>query len=279
MSPHTSDSDSGPVLSNPVDGAATAAPSTGLLVPSGLSALSLKVIALVLMITEHAGLYFGEWLPNGVGSVLEYPGRVVSPIFMFLMVESLRHTRSRKKYLTRLWVAAGLMTAGNLLISSAMKPISSPEHYFVEAHNIFLMLAVAASVVACWDAARAATGAGRAGFVAGAVLLSVIMLATEGGLWMLPTLYAFYLLHDRRWLMLGAFAAYSAVLAVYIFGFWNPYASLGSEAQWAQAAAIPLIALYSGLPGKRGFKWLFYLAYPAHLWIFYAASNLMVSSG
>ena len=124
----------------------------------GLSALALKSIALALMVMEHFGLYFGPWLPQHTPTILEYFGRLVAPVFIFVMLESMRHTRSRPRYLARLWVAAFLMFAGNMAISAAVRPFSQADPFFPEGHNIFLMLAVAASVVACWDSARQTIG-------------------------------------------------------------------------------------------------------------------------
>ena len=91
---------------------------------------------------------------------------------------------------------------------------------------------------------------------------------------MLPVLYIFYWLHDRRMMMLGVFSAYS--VALFAYG-WisNPEYFWILENQWAQITAVPLLALYNGERGRAGFKWLFYGIYPAHLWLFYVASNLI----
>ena len=240
----------------------------------GLSALALKSIALAFMVLEHFGFYFGPWLPQNSPTILEYLGRLVAPVFVFVMLESMRHTRSRCRYLARLWLAALLMFAGSMAVSAAVKPFSHADPFFREGHNIFLMLAVAASVVACWDGARRMAGLRRAGLIAAALALSAAMVVTEGGLMMLPVLYIFYWFHDRRVTMLGLFSAYSAALFAYGWTS-NPEHFWLLEIQWAQITAVPLIALYNGERGRAGFKWLFYGIYPAHLWLFYVVSNLM----
>ncbi|NTU72242.1 MAG: hypothetical protein HGB10_10565 [Coriobacteriia bacterium] len=240
----------------------------------GLSALALKSIALAFMVVEHFGLYFSPWLPEHTSTVLEYFGRLVAPVFIFVMLESMHHTRSRSRYLTRLWVAAMAMFAGNMAVSAAVRPFSQADPFFPEGHNIFLMLAVAASVVACWDAAKQAVGLRRAGWVLLSLALSAGMIITEGGLQMLPVLCIFYWLHDRQMMMLGVFSAYS--VALFAYG-WisNPEYFWILENQWAQLTVVPLLALYSGKRGRAGFKWLFYGIYPAHLWLFYVVSNLI----
>lgn len=241
----------------------------------GLSALALKSIALVLMVVEHFGLYFSSWLPRYAPTVFEYFGRLVAPVFIFVMLESLRHTRSRPRYLVRLWAAAGLMFAGNMAISAVVRPFSHADPFFPAAHNIFLTLAIAASVAVCWDAARRTPVLlRRIGWVLGALVLSSVMVVTEGGIVLLPVLYIFYWLHDRRAIMLGAFSVYSAALFAYGW-ISNPEYFWIFENQWAQIAAVPILALYNGQRGRAGFKWLFYAVYPAHLWLFYMVSNLI----
>ena len=73
----------------------------------GLDVFKLKLISLVFMITDHVYSYLNgpvhgyqaealwpQWIPLLT--------RFVSPLFLYLMIEGFYHTRSRKKYLTRL---------------------------------------------------------------------------------------------------------------------------------------------------------------------------------
>ena len=60
-----------------------------------ISALTLRVIALVTMLIDHIGGVFG---------IMEFRciGRISFPIFAFLIVNGCRHTHNLKKYLFRL---------------------------------------------------------------------------------------------------------------------------------------------------------------------------------
>ena len=80
----------------------------------------LKWIAVCFMTLDHIGVYCGA-LPAVAPwyGLLRVLGRIAAPIFLFCMVESLRHTRSRLRLLGRLafWnaVTALLSTAADVL--------------------------------------------------------------------------------------------------------------------------------------------------------------------
>lgn len=80
----------------------------------GLNAFQLKVIALVAMTIDHLAA-FGFELPLFAAycTPLRIIGRIAAPVFLFLLVQSARHTKSRKKFLLRLYLAGagtGLFT-------------------------------------------------------------------------------------------------------------------------------------------------------------------------
>lgn len=77
-----------------------------------MTALGLKVLGLIAMISDHAAMYMkyagilsGE---SFIFSLMRAFGRIAFPIFGFLIVEGIRHTKSVPKYLLRLFVAAVL---------------------------------------------------------------------------------------------------------------------------------------------------------------------------
>jgi len=72
----------------------------------------LKLLMLLLMVIDHIGFF----LPN-TPLWLNYIGRVVAPVFFFLLVDGFFRTSNRYNYAKRLMVAAGIMTTGNLLVS------------------------------------------------------------------------------------------------------------------------------------------------------------------
>ncbi len=89
----------------------------------GFNSAQLKTVALVFMTIDHLGAY-GTGIPmlKACYSALRLLGRIAMPLFLFALTESLRHTRSRKKFLLRLYLAGmgtGLFVTGmNLLFHS-----------------------------------------------------------------------------------------------------------------------------------------------------------------
>lgn len=80
-----------------------------------LNAFQLKVIALVCMTLDHLAA-FGSEIPlfAALYTPLRIIGRIAAPVFLFLLVQSARHTQDRKRFLLRLYLSGagvGLFTA------------------------------------------------------------------------------------------------------------------------------------------------------------------------
>lgn len=101
-----------------------------------MNTFTLKMIALVLMVVDHIGLYF-EGAPVWFG----WLGRLSYPLFLFCMVWGYQYTRNRKKFLLRLYLASLFMMAFGYLIDTYF-----PTENGYGNHNIFLpMLLVGGS--------------------------------------------------------------------------------------------------------------------------------------
>lgn len=72
----------------------------------------LKVLMLIFMLLDHIASFF-----PGAPQWFHYVGRVVLPIFLYLLVEGYFKTSSRQNYLKRLLVAAEVMFLGDIIIS------------------------------------------------------------------------------------------------------------------------------------------------------------------
>lgn len=77
-----------------------------------MNRFQLKVLMLLLMVIDHIG-----WFIPNTPIWFNYIGRLVAPVFLFLLVDGYYHTSNRYDYAKRLVVAAGVMTTGNLIIS------------------------------------------------------------------------------------------------------------------------------------------------------------------
>ena len=81
----------------------------------GLSSYQIKMIAVIFMTIDHLGAY-GFEIPvfSTYNHWLRLAGRIAMPLFLFALTESIRYTRSKPKFLLRLYLAAvgtGLFTS------------------------------------------------------------------------------------------------------------------------------------------------------------------------
>lgn len=261
-----------------------------------LDATTLKIIACVLMVIDHIHQMFAF---VGAPTWLTMIGRVVFPIFLFLMADSFHYTRDRKKFLFRLFIASTAMTIGSYVIS-----LMFPNDYVMLINNAFSTFLVAGFYMWFYDIIRDGIRNGSPKQIAKGILLCfvpiltalpvfllpaifdnpdipqsvarIIMLAimiipnvmmVEGGFLMVFVGLLFYIFRENRWIQVAILAALSVYLIIAQGGFAN--------IQWMMVfAAIPML-LYNGKPG-RGMKDFFYVFYPAHIWILYIVSTLLL---
>ena len=198
----------------------------------------LKVLAMLPMLIDHLGLAFwpeARWL--------RWIGRLAMPIFVFLLTEGFRHTRSRKKYLLRL-------TLCGLISEPAFDRFVYGQWVSWEGQSILLGLIL--TFLCLWAMNRARKTWTK---IAAVVLcaLGAELLGADYG-WVTVALgAAFFLLPREK-------AAVSYFLCLLAAG-----AAMGGIQPWMALAAIPL-GVYNGEKGKAvGYAW--YGFYPVHLLI------------
>lgn len=111
----------------------------------GLTAFQLKVVALVLMTVDHIGAFAFE-IPvvARCETCLRSVGRLAAPLFLFLLVQSLRHTRSKPRFLLRLYLA-GMCTG--LFVTLMNLCLGEVFCYFTPGNIIFTFFYVALYVI------------------------------------------------------------------------------------------------------------------------------------
>ena len=216
----------------------------------------LKLIACITMFIDHFGHAIVPYLPVPNMETLYYVcriiGRIAFPIYCFLLVEGMRHTRNAGKYILRL--AIGILLAElpfDLLFEGGIS---------WEAQSVMVTLTLGAVMLLCmqktekkwlkplWilpfailaELAQCDYGAGGIAMIAVFALFDRLSLQTV----------ALFLVN---WQLLpsAAVLVFGVVVIIQLF---------------AVMAMVP-IALYSGrkLTRSRGLQWAFYLFYPAHL--------------
>lgn len=247
---------------------------------NGLSSYQLKILAIIFMVIDHVNTYFGASL--GWPLWVSWLGRFVAPLFVFLLVEGFFHTHSRKDYLRRLSLGAGIMLLGNSLINFLTDNYTN--HFtggfsvlqLIGPNNIFMTLALLFALIWTVDLSREN---GKYLVVAGILLLPILV--SEGGLYLLSITLIFYFSHLRensKILYLGVFTICIALFAWGIFSFWQMnageslYQYLTFDNEFMMVTVLPLIYLYNGKRGgyqTRTSQYFFYVFYPLHLWVIY----------
>lgn len=102
---------------------------------SWLNAFQLKFIALICMTIDHVGAY-GFEIPGIAAhvTILRLIGRIAAPLFLFVLIQSARNTRSKSKFILRLYfagVATGLFqVATNALLGDVFGIFSNGNIFF-----------------------------------------------------------------------------------------------------------------------------------------------------
>ena len=259
----------------------------------GLNSYQLKLIALCFMILDHLYSklnwpmheylnwpFWPQWIP-----VIT---RFVSPLFLYLMVDGFYHTRSRQKFLTRLFTAALIMQAGNIVLNYVFHNV---DHYtgkytfrsLLNGNNIFLTLAVLFAFIWCLENMKQRKK----------VILNVVLafltgafsLFLEGGFELLPVTLVVWFFHERKALQCVGICVWSGLLLAkalisYFTGSMGTslYVDLCFDNEWAMFVVIFFILLYNGERGKntKFTKYMFYVIYPLHLWILEIVRNLII---
>ena len=114
-----------------------------------LNTFHLKIIATILMVVDHIA-YALIPQTESIYWIMRMIGRVSAPLFWFCFTEGYRHTSNRQKYITRLGVAAAIMSIGNLIINCT---IGNKTHINIEpiSPNMFLTFFMLAIIIQCFE--------------------------------------------------------------------------------------------------------------------------------
>ena len=246
-----------------------------------MSIFALKVAAAALMLLDHIGFYF-----PGAPVWLRWLGRGSYPLFLFCMAQGYRHTRSRGRYLLRLYAMSLFMTALGYLLDTYF-----PTENGYGNHNIFFPLILTGLLVSAVERFQAnrRRGAALLGGIAlsqmlycllpalfpaarelsGDVLTGLVpnLAVNEYGFEFIALGMAFYFLWERR----EALCAVYLIFCIYQFSEEALYSGF-CAVQWMMVLALPLILRYNGEKGW-GWKWFFYIFYPAHTCLLFFLAN------
>ena len=264
-----------------------------------MSSAALKWIALVLMLIDHIGEFFSEVTPVW----FRWIGRLSAPLFLFCLARGLEKTRSRPRYLQRLWTGSAVMGCGSIVLTMIF-----PQSSVALSNNIFSTMALIGALVWIFDSFEERArrrdnlpnpNSALALFAAVQVIsILACAFAEKGGRqWtrlinaLLPNLaycegsievvilglILYYLGREAGKLCLG-YGIYcvaqllSSVMRAVEYGQMS-YVVLYFY-QWMMIGSLPLMLCYNGQRGKYNGR-VFYLFYPLHIWGLFTLSNLL----
>lgn len=241
----------------------------------GVSGSTLKIIAVITMLTDHVGAFIlcrylmasgymevaasgdmalvSVWLAENATLynsyiLTRYIGRIAFPIFCFLLVEGFLKTRDVKKYALRLGAFA--------LISEIPFDLAITANVFdLRYQNVYFTLLIGLLTMVAFD------------FIAKANQKEVLKLLLSGGALIAGAVVAELLNTDY-----GAIGVVS-ILLLYVLRHSKVWQIVGGCLVFLWEVTAPLAFIPIGFyNGKRGLKlkYFFYGFYPAHLVILYA---------
>ena len=116
------------------------------------SSFWLKIFALLLMALDHVGLAIISFFPYTQGiaevsNILRGFGRLAMPLFVFMIVEGVIHTKNIKKYLLRLGIMATIISLFLIIITYVKFDFDTDLTVLQGAGNIFLDLLLIAVAI------------------------------------------------------------------------------------------------------------------------------------
>ncbi|MGT2722346.1 TraX family protein [Streptococcus porcinus] len=252
-----------------------------------MTAFQIKIVALIFMLIDHINTFLGYQL--GFPQWFHWLGRFVAPVFLYFLMEGFKHTKSRRKYLSRLFIASMGMHIINIVRSILTKGyIHAYTKEFdafglITGNNIFWTLFLILALFVMLDKVRNIEGLRGKKWIAPIIAILPLILFAEGGLYLLPmALACFFFNNDAKKVSISLFIWSMILLGKTLFSYINGgnqvmslYQQLTYSSEFLMMTSIPFILAYNGKRGGSGEKWeknLFYVFYPLHLVIIYSLS-------
>jgi len=244
-----------------------------------MTTFTLKLIALSSMLIDHMGAAF----PQHFGFGFRIVGRIAFPIFVYLVAEGFRHTKSPEKFIVRLGIFAivsepffdlALRANWSGMETGGLLPFILHNINFLANTNIFLTLFLGGCAIVSYKKFRdKADGSPLLVYALTALTTAVFMgaahlLTTDYGAYGVFFILIMYAIKPTGLRLVAMIPLtlwqHRNILLMPFTGFASAISHIHVLLVLATALPVLLIVFYNG---KRGpsLKWLFYAAYPVHL--------------
>lgn len=271
----------------------------------GLTGFDIKFLALVFMLLDHIHYFFQ--FTGKVPVLFSWIGRLAGGLFLFTMVEGYTHTSNKKKYFSRIY----LMSVFMAIIKSLMvifHALQRGDGFYAE-NSIFSTFVILIIMFKGIDYIRGKNFIKGIGLVLSPFIINyaiififqllvvpffsmdmannIYLIVTsfipspfmvEGGLFLIITGILLYVFRENRELQ---FISYGIFTLAWMIGipliFIRPISlklMFTNYYEWMSVFALIFMFLYNGEKGKS-MKKLFYIFYPAHVYILYGLSILL----
>lgn len=271
----------------------------------GLTGFDIKFLALVFMLLDHIHYFFQ--FTGKVPVLFSWIGRLAGGLFLFTMVEGYTHTSNRKKYFSRIY----LMSVFMAIIKSLMvifHALQRGDGFYAEnsIFSTFVILIIIFKGIDYIKGKKFLKGIGLvlSPFIINYAIIFIFQLLVvpffsmdmanniylivtsfipspfmvEGGLFLIITGILLYMFRENRKLQ---FISYGIFTLAWMIGipliFIRPISlklMFTNYYEWMSVFALIFMFLYNGEKGKS-MKRLFYIFYPAHVYILYGLSILL----
>lgn len=261
------------------------------------------------MTLDHLAAYQVLTDNTQVNDILRIIGRIAAPLFLFMIVEGLHHTRSKPKYILRLYIASIIVEAANQIVGNIANRTMGimpsfgnilPTFFYValfvycleyivkNKRNIKAIMLGSCGLFLPFAAVALNVGLGERGLSHIWNIIEIfypsiftveysIIFVVIGSIWYFV---------NNKYINCGIFAVVSLLClavpetiffmaqTIYLRPIYFNVFELFIDTQWCMILAIPFILLYNGEKG-RGFKYFFYLYYPLHQYLLFLCAVIL----
>lgn len=246
----------------------------------------LKLFMLFLMTLDHIPMFVSV----EVSTFFHLVSRCVAVFFGYMVVEGMIHTKNKYNYTLRLWISALIMLLGNTILNFIFGLFfsSTRETLYLINNNIFLTLAIGATILCLADRIKQQSTLIAKGLIILAVTLMLLAgsLFSEGGLVVLPFILITFLTKNKKRTRIYGYLILS--LVTFFLSDFQPLLQardfrdlllmLGYNSSWLFLLVLPILKRYDGKKVQTSKKQqhFFYLYYPLHLWLISLVANFIL---